>query len=439
MIRKALIGVLAGASVLAGVTVAPAGEAAEPVTFEHISDWNLPGGAAEIVAATWDGRTLAVSGAEADEVAVVDISDVLNPAGRCTVDTSAYGEPTSVALHPWIGAGLIVAKDDPNPGTLIAFRLSNCDVLWTMETGIGPDSVIIDRFGRYAAIAIEDEETEYESPYECLPENVRPGSVQLVRLNLSLLGVGQASMRTVPIDLSGVAGVNCPGDPQPEGMAFSGNFLYVVLQENNAIINVDVQRGRVTSARALGTTTHLADVVDDDVDGVDDAFTGRREPDQIAAHPFGTYLFTADEGDTDNTAGELSGGRTMSVVHAATLEVVADTGALVEQTADANGELNSSRQDNRGPEPEGITAFRVGKASRVQAFAAVTLERYDAVIIFDVTRPTSPVVAGYVFTGDRPEGIVHLPMRGLLVTANEDDGSLSFICVNEGQGCPGKK
>ncbi len=420
---------------LAGAATAPASDAATAVTFEHLSDWDLPGGAAEIVAATWDGRTLAVSGAEAEEVAVVDISDPLDPDERCTIDTSAYGEPTSVALHPWARAGLITVKDDPNPGTLIAFRLSNCSVMWTMETGIGPDSVIIDPFGRYAAIAIEDEETEYDSPYECPVENEWPGSVQLARLNLSLLGIGMPSMRTVQFDLSGVPGVNCPDDPQPEGLTFFRNSLYTILQENNAIAEIDLSRGYVRNVRSLGTTTHLADTADDDVDAVDDPFTARREPDQVAAHPYLPYLYTADEGDTANTTGEFSGGRTMSVLNATTLEVLADTGALIEQTADENGDLNSSRQDNRGPEPEGITTFRVGSGSHMLVFAAVTLERYDAVIIFDITSPMNPVVAGYVPTGDRPEGVVYLPLRSLIVTANEDDGSLSFICVNQGQGC----
>jgi hypothetical protein len=238
---------------------------------------------------------------------------------------------------------------------------------------------------------------------------------------------------------------------------------FVTLQENNALATIDLRERKVASVTSLGTTTHLADVVNDGVVAIDDPFTGRRESDGIAISHDGRWLFTADEGDTSNIASAFSGGRTMSVLGATRFRgwpghdwddeddreperrgnhgggwhdnirpprVVADTGAQIETIAAANGALPSGRADDRGPEPEGIMVFRAGW----RELAVVTLERSDGIVVFDISNPRRPQAIAFVPTGDAPESVVYVRPRRVLIVANEDDASITVICVRMGEG-----
>jgi hypothetical protein len=238
-------------------------------------------------------------------------------------------------------------------------------------------------------------------------------------------------------------------------VAVSGDsqLAYVTLQENNALATIDLRTATVASVISLGATTHLADVVNGDGSLVDDPFTGRRESDGIALSHDGRWLFTADEGDTARPTGSatvFSGGRTMTVLSAARFEpgrgrsdasvtppaIVADTGAQIEIAAAANGVLDQTRARNRGPEPEGITTFTVGG----KEIAAVTLERSNAVILFDVSDPRRPTTIGFAPTGVSPEGVIYVASRRLLITTNEGvpdasppvPASITVICARVG-------
>lgn len=426
-----------GASLLAAFAAVPVffagSSAATPApTFQVLTDFAVPAGGAEVVVFGPNPRYVAVSAAGPDKVAIIDLQDPSSPVQACELDVSQWGEPTSVAFHPSGGYVLAVVKADPNPGTAVAFRVPDCAVVWTRTIGVGPDSVVFTRTG-IAVIAIEDEETEVSNPYACPAGNVRPGYIQLLDTRTGR----RLAVSNVGIDLSGVPGVNCPADPQPEAIVISpnGRFAYVTLQENNAVATIDIAAKKMVAAKSLGTTSHRADTTNNGIaDVTNAAFVGRREPDGIAISKDGRFLFTADEGDTSRVAGppeEFSGGRTMSVIRAATLEVVTDTGAQIEDRAAIefnNGNpaaLPQGRARNRGPEPEGVTTFIYGKSE----YAAVALERSNAVIIFDITNPLSPTAVAWVNTGDRPETLAYSPARRLLVTANEVGASITVICV----------
>jgi DNA-binding beta-propeller fold protein YncE len=427
-----------GASLLAAFAAVPAffagsSSAVPAPTFTVLANYAVPAGGAEVVVFGPNPRYVAVSAAGPDKVAIVDLKDPSGPSQACELDVSSWGEPTSVAFHPSGGYVLAVVKDDPNPGTAVAFRVPDCSVVWTKSIGIGPDSVVFNRSG-IAVIAIEDEELEVTNPYACPAGNVRPGYVQLLdtrpgkRLLLSNVG----------IDLTNVAGANCPNDPQPEAIAVSANgrYAYVTLQENNAVATIDIARKQMVAARSLGVTAHRADTTNNATADVTDAnFRGRREPDGIALSRDGRYLFTADEGDTSRqdsfSPPEFSGGRTMSVVRVSDLAVVTDTGAQIEDRAAIefnNGNtaaLPQNRARNRGPEPEGVTTFAYGKSD----YAVVALERSNALMVFDVTNTLAPTAVAWINVGDRPETVAYSPVRRLLISGNEVGASISVICV----------
>jgi hypothetical protein len=452
---------VAGALVLAAILGLPPLAAPGPATadaplgFSVLTTRPAPAGA-EIGAATTDGRFLAASGV--GKVTVFDLSRPATLPEVCTFTPPGGGEPTSVDLVPNGRTALVTVKRDPNPGIVAAFDVASCASLWQVPVGIGPDSIVVTPNGQQAVVAVEDEEREIGLPTTTAcptggPANSRPGRVDL--LDLQPGQGGTPSVRSIPINLLGVAGVNCQDDPQPEGLAVSGNsqLAYVTLQENNALATINLRNATVASVISLGTTDHLADVVNDAAAAVDDPFVGRREADGIALSHDGRWLFTADEGDTARPTGGatvFSGGRTMTVLSAARFEpgrgrpdaavtapaIVTDTGAQIEIAAAAHGALDQSRANRRGPEPEGIATFTVGG----KEIAAVTLERSNAVILFDVSDPQHPTTLALLPTGAAPEGVIYVASRRLLVTTNEGvpdaspptPASITVICVRVG-------
>jgi len=71
----------------------------------------------------------------------------------------------------------------------------------------------------------------------------------------------------------------------------------------------------------------------------------------------------------------------------------------------------------------------------------VQSERGSVVGVYDVTDPTAPVLKQLLPSGIAPEGIVAIPQRNLLVTANEadlieDGGARSHVMIFEYQDAP---
>ncbi len=393
--------------------------------FSVLRTISVPAGAEIVAVSPARGTYLAVAGDTA--VTVLDFGSVQAAAERCSADMTRYG--TNVTSVAFVQSSIVLAavKADPNPGRLVAISAFDCHVLWDRAIGIGPDSVVVSPNGRYAVIAIEDEETEVGTIDVCPAANVRPGRVEIVELNPR----GEVrAITSVPLNLVGIAGINCQSDPQPEGIAISDDnrYAYVTLQENNALATISLRTGAVESIISLGLTTHLADLTDGAAISITENMTARRESDGISFH--GGYLFTADEGDSSKTGSEWSGGRTLSVFSVANgvPAFVADSGAQIEQlVADAGGwAVMQSRSNNRGPEQEGVTTFTVNR----RVYAAVTLERANGVAIFDVTDPEAPLALAFIPTGAGPEGIVHIPTRRLLVSANEVARTLTIICAS---------
>jgi DNA-binding beta-propeller fold protein YncE len=439
----------------APLTIPAPASAGAPLSFSVVATRPVPAGA-EIGAATTDGRFLAATGIE--KVTVFDLREPATLPEVCTFTPPGGGEPTSVDIVPNGSLALAAVKRDPNPGVVAAFEVSTCAPLWQAPVGIGPDSIVVTPNGQQALVAVEDEEREIGLPTTTAcptggPANSRPGRVDL--LDLRPVHSSVPTVQAIPISLLGVSGVNCQDDPQPESLAVSGDSQlgYVTLQENNALATINLRTATVASVISLGTTTHLADVVNESGTEVDDPFTGRRESDGIALSHDGRWLFTADEGDTARPTGSatvFSGGRTMTVLSAARFEpgrgrpdasvtppsIVADTGAQIEIAAAANGVLDQTRARNRGPEPEGIATFTVGG----QEIAAVTLERSNAVILFDISDPRHPTTLALVPTGVSPEGVIYVASRRLLITTNEGvpdasppvPASITVICVQVG-------
>lgn len=90
------------------------------------------------------------------------------------------------------------------------------------------------------------------------------------------------------------------------------------------------------------------------------------------------------------------------------------------------------RSDDKGVEPESVTTGKIG--GRTLAF--IGLERADALVVVDVTNPSSPLFLQVLRTGDKPEGVLFIPAhespnkKPLIVTSCEGDGSVQVFMLS---------
>ena len=221
-----------------------------------------------------------------------------------------------------------------------------------------------------------------------------------------------------------------PATIEPESVAFSkdSRFAYVTLQENNAVVRLEVGTGDLT-IYGLAQTTHAADLTVNGTYQPVESLTAFREPDGIAVDQTGRYIVTADEGDTRNASGSGSprGGRTVSVFEAESGVLVADTGTQLDDAAADAGIYPDSRSDRGASEPEVVDLTHY----RGVTLVAVALERANAIALIDLTEPSTPTVIDIEAVGTGPEGVKFFRSgsRLFLACANEVSGTLSILEV----------
>jgi DNA-binding beta-propeller fold protein YncE len=384
-------------------------------SFERVATFDVPGQVAEIIAATPDGETLIYTDSAAEEIGFVTITEPGHPAA--SGDSLAMpGEPTSVAVTP-DGAWALVAVHRAMQDALVVVDLSDRTINTTIALGGQPDSVAISADGRYAAIAIENERDEDVRDGE-MPQSP-PGFLTIVDLVGPPLG-----WTTRDVALTGMA-ERFPEDPEPEYVSINAsNQAAVTLQENNHVVIVDLATGGVVTHWSAGTTTHLADTVEDsDIQFVNQIVDARREPDAIAWTP-GGQLVTANEGDydLDLADGEFSGGRDFTLF-TATGGVLFEPGAALELEAVRHGHYPDDRSGDRGIETEGVVVAVYDQ----RTFLFVGSERGNFVAVYRLDDETNPEFVQILPTGVGPEGLLPIPQRGLFVTANEEDGTISIF------------
>ncbi|SFA77747.1 Esterase-like activity of phytase [Amycolatopsis marina] len=362
--------------------------------------------AAEIAAATPDGRTVVYTDSPGQRVgiaALVGATD-LRPAGTIAMP----GEPTSVDIVgnlALIAVNTSASYTEPS-GLLQVIDLDSRQVVASHDLGGQPDSIDISPDGRYAAIAMENERDEDTADGQ-LPQ-APAGFLHIVDL-----AGDPDSWQVRRTELTGLAEVT-PEDPEPEYVSInSRNEVAVTLQENNHIAIVGLREGNVLRHFSAGTTT---------VDGVDTVEDGRidpsgsvtapREPDSISWLDDDT-LGTADEGDYQG------GSRTWTVFDAATGEVIRDSGNELENLAISYGQYPEHRAENKGVEPEGIAVATYGR----HRYAFVGLERANLVAVYEIDDPRRPRLVQGLPTGVAPEGILPIPKLGTLVVSAEEDSA----------------
>ncbi|MFN0122128.1 MAG: esterase-like activity of phytase family protein [Blastocatellia bacterium] len=384
--------------------------------FNRVASFKVRGAEAEIIAGTPDGRTLVYTDAPGGQVGFVDIGDPARPVETATLKVA--GTPTSAAITPDGHYALVCV--DGAPDQLVVFNVGDRTVAATHTLPGQPDSVAISPDGRYAAIAIENERDESLNGGR-MPQ--LPAGLLVI---VDLTGAPARWTRR-EVALTGLA-ERFPSDPEPEFVAINRrNEAAVTLQENNHIVIVNLPNGRVLSHWPAGVTTHAADTVNDNDARFTDQISGRREPDAIAWTPAGN-LITANEGDytVDLATGEFAGGRDFTVF-SRNGEVLYEPGATLELEAVKHSHYPDARSRSKGCEFEGVAIARYFR----DVFAFVGSERGNFVAVYKMDDERAPRFHQLLPTGVSPEGLLTIPHRGLFLSANEVEGSISIFALEQ--------
>lgn len=273
-------------------------------------------GGAEIVAFDPRSRQAFVVNANDAAVDVLDLSDPREPVLRTTLLAADVrgdlGAANSVAVSHGVVAVAIENDDKQAPGIVAFYDAQSLALVNWVTVGALPDMVTFAPNGRYALVANEGEP---DDDYVVDPE----GSITVIDLKR---GAAHPEVRTAgfgafndQIDELRSQGVRIFGpnasvaqDLEPEYITIDrrSRSAYVVLQENNAIAEVDIRRAKVLRILPLGTKDHSRIGNGFDPSNRDDGINitvapvkGMYQPDAIASYTrFGrTYLITANEGD----------------------------------------------------------------------------------------------------------------------------------------------
>ena len=426
-------------------------------SFRPISQFLVPdAGSAEIVAATPAGNILVYANSVKGKVGIVSLADIFHPVQEREVLVD--GEPTSVAVTPdgrYVVVALNTAKFTPNlppvetPGRLLILDIETGALVGSVLIGGGPDAVKVAQIDgeTVAVVAIENEPilvnptggfVAGDAPGQ--PNDVsQKGLVQVVTINWeSIVDSHVAEIRFDDEAALAALGLTFPADPQPEYVDIRNGKAAVTLQENNAIAIIDISDPRDPVLDILFSTGVVADRPADLLNNAEISFSqlypssvatrpfaGARMADAIAWNATGTALFTADEGELNFT-----GGRGFSAWTPAGA-FLWDDGGGVEAQAVKFGHYPQARSAARGVEMEGIDTGRFGR----KEFAFAASERGGFVAVYNITNPLAPVFVQLLATGLRPEGVLALPERNLLVTSEEGDGGNGSMTIF--QGVPG--
>ena len=415
--------------------------------------------AAEIVAYDRATRRLYVVNGATPAVDIFTIDGATAQTAALTragsLPLAADESPTSVAVHgALIATAVHTETDTGRPGKVVFFDASGTR-LGTVDVGDLPDMVAFSPDGRTVLVANEGEPADKADPEGSVSIiDVSGGAVD----RFTVRHAGFSTFDTDGLKAAGVRlfpGKTIAQDAEPEYIAVApdGDRAYVALQENNALAVVDIATAAVTAVVPLGTKDHSvpgAGMDSDDKDGQVNIgprpLAGLYMPDAIAAFAAGgrTYVISANEGDArdedvriadakldpraipaDQAAdlgqrlkissidGDTDGDGDIDRLHAYGARSISiwdtdgrlvwDSGDAIERatlaalgpdrfnsTNDENG-TGDDRSDDKGPEPEGVVVGQIDG----RTYAFVGLERVGGIIMFDVTDPAAPVLAGY--------------------------------------------
>lgn len=387
---------------------------AEP-TFNRIASFATPlnmaagedltrASSAEIISASEDGMTLVYTDSPLGVIGLIDITDPAAP--KPLGNIAMGGEPTTAKIIGGTAFAAVNTSQDyvNTSGKLVSVDLATKTVVAECALGGQPDSVAAAQDGSFLAIAIENERDEDVNDGD-LPQ-MPAGYV--VKLPVKQGVVDCAGLQK--IELTGLAGV-AGDDPEPEFLDINAaGEIVLTMQENNEIVLIGAD-GKVSGHFSAGAV---------DLDGIDTKKNGRldftakregalREPDGVKWID-GDHFAVANEGD-------YKGGSRSWTIFNRDGAVVYESGASLERAMAEIGHYPEHRSKTKGVELESVEIATFGGVP----MAFVASERASVIGVYDLSDPKAPVLKQLLPSGISPEGMVAIPQRGLLVSANEVD------------------
>lgn len=397
------------------IALATAMPAMAQTTFDRLATFATPDNmaegedrarptSAEIISASEDGNTLVYSDSPLGVLGFVDITDPAAPVplGNVAMD----GEPTTAVIigdRVFVGVDTSTSFTEPS-GQLRVLDLETHEILASCDLGGQPDSVARAEDGSFLAVAIENQRDE-DLNDGALPQMPAGYVVKLDVADGTLDCDGQNR-----IDMTGLADIGAD-DPEPEYVDINAaGEIVVTLQENNHIVVIGAD-GTVASHFSAGTVSL------DEIDTRDDgALTFDATLTDIPREPDAVKWIDADHFATANEGDYQGGSRGWTIFHRDGT-VVYDSGNSFEHAVIQAGHYPDKRSDAKGVEPESIEVATFDGTPHV----FVVSERGSLIGVYDITDLTAPRLTQLLPSGISPEGIVALPARNLLVTANEAD------------------
>jgi 2',3'-cyclic-nucleotide 2'-phosphodiesterase/3'-nucleotidase/5'-nucleotidase len=316
--------VLIGIAALVLTVALPAGPAAAEITLQAIG--RHPTGVFDRdagVVVTHDpvNQRLYVINRQAGGADVLDLSDATNPVKLGGLDVGDYGLPTSVAVRDGIVAVAAESIPTTDPGHVIFFDSALLEIGF-VEVGALPDMLTYTPDGNYLLVANEGELDEGVDPV------IDPyGTLSVIDVSNGYSGLTQSDVHTADftgftaLELQAVGirivreGATAAEDLEPEYLTISGDSAsaWVVLQENNALAELDIASATITSIVPLGLKDHRLAGNELDASNDDNAINisnwpvyGMYQPDGIASYEVDgqTYLVISNEG-TDRASEEV--------------------------------------------------------------------------------------------------------------------------------------
>ncbi|MEZ0541528.1 choice-of-anchor I family protein [Fibrella arboris] len=459
--------------------------------FREIASQDFGGTAASEIS-TYDPlsqRIFTVNNEAAPKVEVLEYSTANGLVKRTAIDVSALGGvANSVAVSNGKLAIALEATNKQANGSVVVVDTRTLAVVKTVPVGALPDMVTYSPDGKYIVTADEGEPND---AYTVDPV----GSVSIIdvtnnysvkTLTFEAFDAQKTTLLAGGFRLFGPK-ATLAQDVEPEYVAISPDSrkAWVTLQESNAIAEVDLVSGSIVRLWPLGIkdvslTINAIDPSDRDNKIALASWPIKTFylPDAIAHFEAngGSYLLTADEGDTRayggyNEEARIStlaldpvafpngaalkeaanlgrmvvtkslgdtdndgdydvlygfGGRGFSIFNSVTGQRIYFSGKTLEEKVIAAGLYDDTRSDDKGIEPEGVTIGTIN--GRPIAFLA--LERADAIAIYDLSDPANPQFKQLLPTGDAPEGVHFVAAansptrRSLLIVSSEGDGTV---------------
>ncbi|MCO6476607.1 MAG: choice-of-anchor I family protein, partial [Phaeodactylibacter sp.] len=295
--------------------IAPMPPASPEISLIHLGSYES-GASAEIVAHDPESQRLFIANATENRLDIIDFSDPssLGPVNSIDLSVLYEGDVNSVAVHDGVVAVAMAARATGANGSVLFFE-TNGFLQSTVEVGPLPDMLTFTPDGSKLLVANEGEP---RSDYGEDPE----GSVSIIDMEAGMGNILATDVATVSFagfnaDSASLAaqgvrifgpGATVAQDLEPEYIAVSddGATAYVVCQENNALVVVDIETATATGILPLGYKDWSEEgILFDASDRAPDIFfanwpvKGMYQPDAIDYFTVGgqSYLITANEGD----------------------------------------------------------------------------------------------------------------------------------------------